>query len=291
MSYVIWDRDEALLSGWEYKGNNNLALELAKKGFESIIKHYTYVGAPEVQFSFELTPFALEAFRGVGIDLGGGAGVISSAIARAPLVEKIYCVEFCENCVKLCQPMVKERILELNCEKVVSVLGDFNRLNIEDESLDFVVAWDSMHHSNDVLKTLSEAWRVLKPDCFFVLADRAHNNATPETEIERMLNFQYSEQFLIENCFPRDVAITRRQNGEHEYRYNEWESFFTHTGFRIVERCLLKTRNDRNVTSKNDAGVPEVFVDFQLGGYLQQKLIYVLQKQSQNPSFCDGTKL
>ena len=40
---------------------------------------------------------------------------------------------------------------------------------------------------------------------------------------------------------------------------------------------LKKTKNKFNMGEKNDANIREIFVDYELGGYLQQKNIYILQ--------------
>jgi len=63
--------------------------------------------------------------------LGGGVGCISSTLAKKPEVQKIYCVEMVESAVTLCQPIVKNQILGKNANKVVSVVGDFDQLELE----------------------------------------------------------------------------------------------------------------------------------------------------------------
>ena len=44
-----------------------------------------------------------------------------------------------------------------------------------------------------------------------------------------------------------------------------------------MENVLIKTNNERNTEKKNDANVSEIYVDYELGGYMQQKNIYILQ--------------
>ena len=38
-------------------------------------------------------------------------------------------------------------VLQNETTKVISVVGDFNHLQIESDSIDFAVAWGSLHHS------------------------------------------------------------------------------------------------------------------------------------------------
>jgi ubiquinone/menaquinone biosynthesis C-methylase UbiE len=99
----------------------------------------------------------------------------------------------------------------------VIVVGDFDRLEMPDQSLDFAVIWDALHHSRDPVTTLRECRRVLKPSGRLIVVDRGHNNATPDEEINRMLGVQYSREWLIKNYRDPDVPFTRRQYGEHEY--------------------------------------------------------------------------
>ena len=62
-------------------------------------------------------------------------------------------MELVEDVVKLCQPIVKKQILKDQYEKVVSVVGDYNFLELPDNSVDFAISWDAMHHSQDPIIT------------------------------------------------------------------------------------------------------------------------------------------
>jgi len=162
--------------------------------------------------------------------------------------------------------------------KVRSVIGDFNKLKLSDGELDFAIAWDAMHHSLDIVRTLKEVRRVLKDNGNVVVIDRAHDNATPDEEIERMLNVQYSKEFLRENFLPEDKVLARRDNGENEYRFREWGRYFEDAGFVIKHALIVKERHERNTGYQNDAGIDEKFVDYELGGFERRKVIYVLGK-------------
>ena len=112
MSYEKWPRNESMISGQEYIGNQLVAKETAKKGYESIIKEYVYIDTFHVEKTLKIIPNAWDSFHGTGIDLGGGVGCISSTIGRKNDVEKIFCVELVEEAVRLCQPIVKKNILK-----------------------------------------------------------------------------------------------------------------------------------------------------------------------------------
>jgi hypothetical protein len=96
--------------------------------------------------------------------------------------------------------------------------------------------------------------------------------------VERMLNVQYSVEFLIDNYLPRDKVLTRKDNGEHEYRYKEWTEFFSLSGFVIEEVLIVREKCQKNSNFNNDASIKEVFVDFELGGFERQKIMYLLRK-------------
>ena len=46
------------------------------------------------------------------------------------------------------------KILKKNAHKVISVIGDFDKICLKDSSVDFCIAWESLHHSNNVFGVL-----------------------------------------------------------------------------------------------------------------------------------------
>ena len=98
-----------------------------------------------------------------------------------------------------------------------------------------------------------------------------------DTEIEIMLNVQYDESFLEKSYRSKDTVLFRKDEGEHEYRFFEWENFFINSGFKIIENFLIKTEIQNNTYKKNDNNLKEIFVKFNVGGFQQQKVIYVLK--------------
>lgn len=274
--YLVWQRNPAMVASEAYRTDNRLVQEAARKGYRALIEEYVYIDTSDVVRLFALVPEAIEAFRGVGVDLGGGVGCISASIASFPTVERIYCVEIVESAAALAHPVVVGTILGDRRARVTSVVGDFDRLELPDASLDFAVAWDSMHHSQNPVQTLLECRRVLKPGGHLVLVDRGHNNSTPDQEIDRMLSIQYSREWLLKNYRDPEVPFSRREYGEHEYRWREWEQFFDAAQLARVTTTIIKTKPPR--TPPNDSGYPEVLVDFEVGAYLQAKVCYLLAK-------------
>ncbi len=277
MDYQIWKRNPNLISGQEYITNQLVAKEASTKGFSAIIDEYVYINSENVENTFNIIPKSSELIHGTGIDLGGGIGCISSTLAKRNAVDKIYCVELVEDAVKLCHTIVKQEILKEEKHKVISVIGDYDNLELEDNSIDFAVSWDSMHHSIDPIKTFKECKRVLKKNGVFIIVDRAHNNSTPDSEIERMLNIIYDQEFLAKNYRPKDTILTRRQNGEHEYRFFEWKKFFKESGFDLIDSVVIKTESDENRKLRNDNNIKEIFVNYNLGAFGNRKVAFVLR--------------
>ena len=44
-----------------------------------------------------------------------------------------------------------------------------------------------------------------------------------------------------------------------------------------MENFLIKTETENNKNTKNDNNLKEIFVKFNVGGFQQQKIIYVLK--------------
>ena len=273
---LVWKCDKHVRTNQEYLGNKILAEKTSEKGYDAIISEYVYIDSSEVEKTIKLIPNVYDKIQGIGIDLGGGVGCISSTIAKNPNVEKIFCVELVEEVVKLCQPIVKKQILKDQYEKVVSVVGDYNFLELPDNSVDFAISWDAMHHSQDPVITLQECKRVLNKNGIFIIIDRVHNNSTSDQEIERILNITYDEEFLKKNYRRLDEKLTRKENGEHEYRFYEWKEFFQKTGFELISNVIIKTKTEENLKLKNDDNVKEIFTEYELGAFGNRKIAYVL---------------
>lgn len=279
-NYQVWRKVQGPASSNEFLVGKTLAGELAGKNYRDIALAYIFIMPEDAERVFRLIPEAWESIKGVGLDLGGGIACVSSILARKEEVEKIYCVEYTEELVKLCQPIMKRAILKDRMDKVISVVGDFNNLELPDNSLDFAVSWDSIHHSHDPVATLKECRRVLKLGGRLVIVDRAHNNGTPDEEIERMHNIVYNKEYLRKNYLDEDMIFTRKDNGEHEWRFNEMENFFKQSGFKLIEMVVLKTDTEENRSLKNDRNLEEIFTPFNLGGFGHRKVGFVLETKN-----------
>jgi ubiquinone/menaquinone biosynthesis C-methylase UbiE len=275
MEILKWKRDLELDYG--YTTNKLLVVGDTSRDVSKVIEDYTLIDEAGVDYILQQIPNSKNIFHGQGIDLGGGVSLISSCIMKFFNPEKIFCLEIVEEVVKTCHEKVQTFILGKKPDNIISVVGDFNHVELPDDSLDFIIFWDSLHHARDPIISLQECKRVLKNDGFVIIIDKVHNNSIPDNEIERMLNIQYDESFLERSFRSKDTVLLRKDDGEHEYRFFEWENFFKISGFNIIENFLIKTETQTNKNTKNDNNLKEIFVKFNVGGFQQQKIIYVLQ--------------
>jgi len=275
MKYINWEKNSGYNKG--YNTNKLIAEKNYKSSSNTIVKAYTQIQESGVLEILKNITNIRKIFSGIGVDVGGGVALISATIAKNLKIDKIYCVEYVEEVVKLCHPIVKKNILEKNFNQVQSIVGDFDNLQLPNNSIDFMISWDSLHHSENPVKTLNECKRVLKDNGFLVIVDKSHNNSVSDDEIINMLDYQYDKEFLKLNNLDTNTILFRKDEGEHEYRFYEWENFFENAGFKIIQNFLIKTETPSNLSKKNDNELKEIFVKFNVGGFQQQKAVYVLQ--------------
>lgn len=54
------------------------------------------------------------------------------------------------------------------------MVGNFDDIKLENESVDFIIEFDSLHHSFNLDKTIRESARILKPGAKLLAIDRSH---------------------------------------------------------------------------------------------------------------------
>ena len=122
---IVWKFNNKILKSEDYKLNNNIAEKISKKSFFEICKKYTHVSSKNMEKLLKLDHDVWKNIKGIGVDLGGGIGLVSSTIAKKKNIKKIYCVDIVKNVVTKCQPIIKKKILNNKSKKVLSVVGSF----------------------------------------------------------------------------------------------------------------------------------------------------------------------
>jgi SAM-dependent methyltransferase len=172
------------------------------------------------------TQFLHGGIRGVGLEIGSGPGTFVAALATLPQVTRVYGVEACESIINKLMTKVVGHIAGNNERKVVGAIADFDNLKLPAASVDFVFDFFSPHHSPDPSKTLKEISRVLKPGGVMFCIDKARANSLSPRELDALLEIEYTAKTKKDMGLPIDVKHTRRMNGEHEYRLNDWKEYF-----------------------------------------------------------------
>jgi ubiquinone/menaquinone biosynthesis C-methylase UbiE len=201
---------------------------------EVIYKEHIYISKQELR---EIIYATLEAFnfqpKGVGLELGAGCAAISVELAKdIKEIKKIFAVEIVPEIVEIAQTSLIS-IAGVQ-DKVIPVLGDFDNLKVDDESIDWIIEFDSLHHSFDLEKTAKESYRVLKEGGTLIAIDRAHWN----TSRERMRSLEketYSKEFLLTRGWDSNKKITRADNGEHEHLVSDYQKHFLKAGFKSFQ--------------------------------------------------------
>jgi ubiquinone/menaquinone biosynthesis C-methylase UbiE len=239
---IRWPVSRELTNAPQVKYRNRFAEKLSEKSVDEIVASYVYLSISEMAKMLELASNYLpEPLAGAGIELGAGCGLLASLVARWPGVEKVLALEICASCADLLIPRVAAEVLGKRAHKVVPIVGSFDDLRLPDNALDFAVEIDSFHHSDNLDHTLRECARVLKHGALMLCFDRSHPDSLTDREVDEKLSLVYSRAFLTANSYQPGIVLTRRGNGEHEYRISEWRAAFENAGFELVNaRKLVK---------------------------------------------------
>ena len=168
--------------------------------------------------------------RGVAVDMGSGTGVGACILSKFDAVDKVFAVEFSEYFVGKVMPLVFEKYAA-KTEKVQRVVSDFNRLDLENNSLGIILDIDSFHHSEDLDRTLQECHRVLGPQGAIIAIDRAWSDRYTRVQLESKLDMEFPDYLKQKYNIALDQHFTRRDFGEHEYNISDWFAAFKKNGF------------------------------------------------------------
>ncbi len=180
-------------------------------------------------------------FRGVGADLGAGTATLAAILSRYPSVDKVFAVEYSRETVEKIMPLTFHR-LKADSRKITRVVGSFNQMRFEDNSLDFAVEVLSFHHSEDIGATLREAHRALKQGGWLVTIEKAWPNHLHTAILESRLDAELVPDLKERYGIPLDQRFSRRMWGEHEYRVCDWVANFAAAGFETFAFYFLRKR-------------------------------------------------
>jgi len=225
------------------ENRNRFARKFADEAdLDHILKLWAYMTLHELsdEYGQVIDAFGIDTLSGAGVEVGAGLGSFSSyMVKRFPAITSIHAVELVPEVVRVLQRRVIEAVAGEAGQKVISVIGSFNDLKFPDTSLDFALEFDALHHSDDLDLTLGEISRVLKPGGRLLMIDRAHPECLSDAQREFMLAVLYPDAWKERYGFA-PTPLTRRQNGEHEYRISEWQAAFHRAGFELLDRVEIR---------------------------------------------------
>lgn len=216
--------------------------QIINKSANEIAVEYSYMTLTEnLSFISEVFNKLEIDLEGEGMEVAAGAAVLPCSLARLyPAIKKIHALEIVSEVVHKLQPKIIEETGMTG--RVIPLVGDFNDIKMPSNSLDFVVGYSSLHHSNDLNRTLTEIGRVLKPGGKLIFFDRAQPNHMTKDQENFLLNKEYGREYKIKHGLDLDKPYRRFEEGEHEPRFRDWNTAFTGTGLQIDSITVFTQR-------------------------------------------------
>lgn len=152
------------------------------------------------------------------MELGAGSSWFSIVASKIPSVKHITVIEIEEENLKYAEnfflPSLGGDKSKLTFEK-----GDFDYLNFDSKSMDFVLVDAALHHTNEIEKLLKNISRILNDKGFLV--------AIREPILPSL--------FLLKQFRRLTFGWRQKMNGDIEniYSKEEWEKYFSSAGFKV----------------------------------------------------------
>lgn len=237
-----WPIPDAFKDAKEVTYRDRMGEHLLAMKPNEIVKYYAYHTFEEMEEWLHLFK-KYAPINGIGLELGAGCGVMATVFAKEPKVQLILGVEVVDSMTHKIMPKVAQGYLGAESHKMVPVLGTFDDLQIPNNSIDFIVEMDSIHHSHNLKQTFAESYRVLKKGGVMIFLDRCHPDTLSDQKVNELLDVEYTLDWINHNFYPPGSILTRRENGEHEYRKKEWLAAIHDAGFTVerLVKCYKKT--------------------------------------------------
>jgi len=231
-SVAIKARASAVEKGLNSSNLSDIAASHGSPPFSTIL------GTWELLKKRDLIP----KIEGIGIEVGSGLALLSCAVKKLDKESSIIgliALEATKPFVTSGIGMTSQEILGKDSNSILPCFGVFEEIPIDDNSIDFGIQIESLHHANSLNDAVKEISRTIRPGGYFVSIDRSWVDTVNQATLESMLDHQYSSKWLKGKNFDPTVKFTRRDNGEHEYRDSEWIYAFEKNDFSIISMSFL----------------------------------------------------
>jgi len=235
--------------------------DLQKKEQNRILKKMDIVSNRYKKYLSIAEKFMNKELSGRVVDMGAGRGTFAGVASIHNDVIEVFAVEYSAGFVENVMPVCLER-MGAKSEKITGCIGSFNNTKFNDNSVDFVLEGGAYHHSEDIQKTISETFRILKPGGWFIGIDRSHPNHITEVELNKFRFKELSVSQKENYGLPIDKSFTRADWGEHEYRECDWLHFFSSQGF---ESHLIRFRS---VSKRSFRSILKLLFFYAFGNFL-----------------------
>jgi ubiquinone/menaquinone biosynthesis C-methylase UbiE len=156
--------------------------------------------------------------RGRILELGAGCFWLSTYLSSLAEVREVVGVELSRDRLLAFRDVALDLFPGSDRRKIRYVVGDMHRINAPDESFDIVTSDSVLHHADNLVRVLREAWRVLRPGGWYV--------AVREPTISRF------------RLRPPRFHARYPEDGSAMYYYAQgWQSAFLNAWFANVRMC------------------------------------------------------
>eukprot|EP01022_Parablepharisma_sp_SALTPOND_P017621 TRINITY_DN28499_c0_g1_i1.p6 TRINITY_DN28499_c0_g1~~TRINITY_DN28499_c0_g1_i1.p6 ORF type:complete len:318 (+),score=20.29 TRINITY_DN28499_c0_g1_i1:3780-4733(+) len=162
--------------------------------------------------------FLGQEIYGEVMEIGAGTAWCSSILSKKENISKVFTVEFDLFSIKELMPKVFDA-LEADVGKIQLVLGSFNDIRLQDNSLDFIFSMGALHHSQNLFRTYSELYRVLKPGGFVLISEPCYSNS-----------LRLEEEYIWREA-EKSLGIKNKDNGDQQFRVCQYEAYALEAGF------------------------------------------------------------
>src|SRR2546423_795487 len=184
-------------------------------------------------------------FQGRILEIGAGGGWLSAELSKLPKVVEVFTTDFSPKLLREQAPRVFKLLGALDT-KITRTPGDFHQLDFRSNYFDFVVSSAVLQHATNMVQTLREVKRVLKPGGKFVairepvwplvaLKSRAKKRSRPGPgglELRHYSLSQY-EEFFKQAGLPLAVKRVNFSRGL-SYYFGQMVNGLTHARYAFI---------------------------------------------------------
>ncbi len=154
---------------------------------------------------------------GTALDVGSGPGHLATALALASECT-VHALDCSPDMIEICQNRVSEKGLN---KRVIPALGDVSEIPYGDNTFDLIISRGSWFFWEDLSKSLSEIYRVLRPGGKTYIGGGFGTTALKEQIVaamkERESDFEAGMKERMTSRSPDIIKSTLENIGVHNY--------------------------------------------------------------------------